>query len=241
MPFTRLGFFRIGGRSTAIKMADGGVWVLASTPLDEETKKTIDNLGPVKWIIGADDVHHLFLGEFQKAYPDAKLVAVEGSVKKHPELKWHGYWTDEKREQEFGFDTEFKSCYFPGFRNKDVVFVHVPSKTLITADLLFNLPCIEQYTYSWFPSGVPFLNWFLPTMSPESPAHQKFLLQAAKKGGYERANVLWELRAMKRDAKTVADWDFDRIIMCHGEVIETGGNKAWRSAYRLILEDGKSK
>jgi len=29
-------------------MRDGGVWILASTPLDEETKTTLDNLGPVR-------------------------------------------------------------------------------------------------------------------------------------------------------------------------------------------------
>ena len=29
-------------------MKDGGVWLLASTPLDEETKTTLDNLGPVR-------------------------------------------------------------------------------------------------------------------------------------------------------------------------------------------------
>lgn len=34
--------------------------------------------------------------------------------------------------------------YFPGFRNKDVAFLHVPSRTLIQADLLFNLPATEQ-------------------------------------------------------------------------------------------------
>ena len=31
-----------GGRSTAIKLSSGDVWVLASTPLSEETKATIE-------------------------------------------------------------------------------------------------------------------------------------------------------------------------------------------------------
>ena len=34
--------------------------------------------------------------------------------------------------------------YFSGFRNKDVAFFHVDSKSLIEADLLFNLPANEQ-------------------------------------------------------------------------------------------------
>lgn len=36
------------------------------------------------------------------------------------------------------------SSYFSGIRNKDVAFLHAASKTLIQADLLFNLPATEQ-------------------------------------------------------------------------------------------------
>ena len=47
-PFTRFGILPLGGRSTAIKLSGGDVWVLASTPLDEPTKTKLDELGPVK-------------------------------------------------------------------------------------------------------------------------------------------------------------------------------------------------
>ncbi|CAK5272176.1 unnamed protein product, partial [Mycena citricolor] len=49
-PFARFGIMPIGGRSTAIKLSDGGVWVLASTPLNPETKAKIDELGPVQCV-----------------------------------------------------------------------------------------------------------------------------------------------------------------------------------------------
>lgn len=48
-PFARLGIFPMGGRSTAIKLRQGGVWVLASTPLTQDTRNKIDELGEVKW------------------------------------------------------------------------------------------------------------------------------------------------------------------------------------------------
>jgi len=61
---------------------------------------------------------------------------------------------------------------------------------------------------------------------------------------------------MRRDVRTVANWDFDRIIPCHGvsrilvtttvavierlpfyqDVIETGGKKAWEDVYKLYLD-----
>lgn len=81
-PFSRfLGFFPMGGRSTAIKLSDGTVWAIASTPLSAETKEVVDNLGPVRYgtcanqcsrvpltrfvsvsyLLAADLDHHFFL------------------------------------------------------------------------------------------------------------------------------------------------------------------------------------
>ncbi|THH13984.1 hypothetical protein EW146_g6295 [Bondarzewia mesenterica] len=219
-PFMRLGFLPIGGRSTAIKLSNGDVWVLASTPLTDDTKKTLANLGPVKYIISADAVHHLYLGEFKKAYPEAKLLAVEEVVekKKNEGLEFAGFWGDKQREPKFGFEGEIKSCYFSGFKNKDVAFLHEPSKTLVEADLLFNMPAIEQYSRSWFSGRTPFFG------NPYSTLQKK---------------MMWSLgvdkEAMKRDARTVAGWDFNRIIPCHGDVIEKDGNKAWRATYEHYL------
>jgi hypothetical protein len=47
-PFARFGMIPVGGRSTAIRMTDGGVWVMASTPLTPETKAKLSEIGPVK-------------------------------------------------------------------------------------------------------------------------------------------------------------------------------------------------
>lgn len=47
-PFARFGIIPLGGRSTAIKLSNGDVWVLASTPLTNGTKQKLNELGPVK-------------------------------------------------------------------------------------------------------------------------------------------------------------------------------------------------
>ena len=46
--FTLFGLLPIGGRSTAIKLQAGGVWILASTPLTDDTKEKLAELGEVK-------------------------------------------------------------------------------------------------------------------------------------------------------------------------------------------------
>ena len=40
------------------------------------------------------------------------------------------------------------SSFLRGFRTKEVAFLHKDSKTLVEADLLFNLPAKEQVTSS---------------------------------------------------------------------------------------------
>ena len=42
--------------------------------------------------------------------------------------------------------------YFSGFKNKDVAFFHPASKTMLEADLLFNLPAREQVCVAPFVS-----------------------------------------------------------------------------------------
>ncbi|KAF5352166.1 hypothetical protein D9758_009194 [Tetrapyrgos nigripes] len=163
-PFARYGFIPFGGRSTAIKLSTGDVWVLASTPLTVDTKETLDKMGPVKYIMAGDFVHHLFLGEFKKAYPQAKVIGVDGlgAKKKAEGLTMDGEYGKDPADTRYGFEDEIKSCYFSGFQNKDVAFCHVSSKSLIVADLFFNLPPNEQYSKSKPPFKLPFmgtLNW----------------------------------------------------------------------------------
>ncbi|KAJ6532697.1 hypothetical protein DFH09DRAFT_1043991 [Mycena vulgaris] len=209
-PFARFGIFPVGGRSTAIKLANGGVWALASTPLDPETKAKIDELGPVQYIISPDAMHFLFLGEFKKAYPTAKLIAVDAVARAEKILTFDGIWGRDPPDTKYGFEEDVRyslplmmdrlGSYFSGFKiqNKDVAFFHPASATLIEADLIFNLPCTEQYSKTKSSGAVP-----LPC-GPSSWTHRR--LSAFM--GDDKA-------AMKRDVRTVGDWDFQRIIPCH--------------------------
>ncbi|KAF8632901.1 hypothetical protein AX17_004747 [Amanita inopinata Kibby_2008] len=221
-PFARFGWFPIGGRSTAIRMKDGGVWVLASTPLNGETRTKLDQVGPVRYIVGADAVHFLFLSEYKKAYPDAKLIAPQAVVENAATkgLKFDGAWGADPPDTKYGFEDEIKHCYFSGFRNKDVAFFHPASKVLIEADLLFNLPCKEQYSKAITPRHIPILG----SLAPSYWLHPRFTW---------RMGINKE--AMYGDVKTVDSWDFDKIIPCHGDVIETDGKKAWRDAYKFYF------
>jgi len=221
-PFARFyGLFPMGGRSTAIKLSDGGVWVIASTPLSEETKAAVDKLGPVSYLLAADLDHHFFLTEWKRAYPKAKMIGVEGLPEKKKAESWEfdRVYT-QGSENKFGFEQDITACYFSGFSKKDVAWLHVPSQTLIVADLIFNLPANEQYSKSRSRSKVPFIGKF----SPKEDFHKTFVWNEGK-----------DKEAMRKDAKTVAEWKFQRIIICHGDVIEDDAVTVWKTVYSKYL------
>jgi len=191
---------------------------LASTPLDTETKAKLDELGKVKYIVSPDIVHHLYLSEFKKAYPEAKLLGVDGTPSRMEDkaLEFDGVWGKDAPNTKYGFEDDVQHCFFSGFKNKDVAFFHPQSKTLIQADLLFNFPCHEQYSKSKMP--------VLGNLKPSLWFQQRMV-----------GNLSINTAAMKRDATTVANWNFQRIIPCHGDVIEKDGNKVWRDVYKAFI------
>lgn len=76
-PFSRFfGWFPMGGRSTAIKLSSGDVWVIASTPFSDETRAAIEKLGNVKYILAADADHHFFLCTRILSSPPPSLAPV---------------------------------------------------------------------------------------------------------------------------------------------------------------------
>jgi len=211
----------MGGRSTAIKLSSGDVWVLASTPVNDEMKATIEKLGTVKYIVAGDADHHLFLGEWKRNYPEAKMIGVETLAAKKKGENWkfdHTYERD--KENNFGFEDDIDAIYFHGFSKKDVAWLHKSSKTLIVADLIFNLPAKEQYSKSkQRQTGL-----LTKKLNPYTEFHKSFIWGESK-----------DKVAMARDAKAVAKWDFERIIPCHGDTIDTDAKRAWETVYAKFL------
>jgi len=87
-------------------------------------------------------------------------------------------------------------------------------------------------------SYIPFLTHFSKYLVPTSSLHSSFLWNAGAQGalpGLKNGGTTAERRSrFAKDAEIVASWDFDRIVMCHGDVIEKGGKAAWLSAFGKV-------
>ncbi|KAJ8608312.1 hypothetical protein MRB53_039734 [Persea americana] len=141
MPTLR-GTLRMRADARSVKMQSGGVAVFSPPALTEEVKATVEQMGQVKYIAAT-------------AYPTAKVIGPEGLPEKRQQAKREDIKFDHLFKKEFDvqavdpqFDAEFDHTFVHGHQNKELVFNHKPSKTLIEADLFFNLPAIESYSKS---------------------------------------------------------------------------------------------
>eukprot|EP00271_Cylindrocystis_brebissonii_P017740 TRINITY_DN472_c0_g14_i1.p1 TRINITY_DN472_c0_g14~~TRINITY_DN472_c0_g14_i1.p1 ORF type:complete len:382 (+),score=42.19 TRINITY_DN472_c0_g14_i1:271-1416(+) len=67
-----------GLRMTAIRLADGGVWLTAPVKMTPTIKDTLERLGPVRHIVlGSNSPEHwVFTRAYAKAYPEARIYTL---------------------------------------------------------------------------------------------------------------------------------------------------------------------
>lgn len=234
-PFLRFGRIKIGGRGTVVKLQSGSLAVFSPVSLTPEVRSKIDSMGGnVRYISAPDFEHHIFVTPWAKAFPNAKVIGVEGLFEKrqsnpeYRETEFHHVFTKQKKALAISeeFDQEFESEYVHSHTNKELVFLHKPSRTMIEADLIFNLPATEQFSKTNIsPTAGVLTKLFGGIMNTKGDAtwHKRFLWYAAS--GNDREGFKKSVAAMDK-------WDFDRIIPCHGDVIETGG----KGVYDKLME-----
>jgi hypothetical protein len=215
------GMVKIGTRMTVIKLADGGLFLHSPTKLDDATKTALDSLGEVRAVVAPSRAHHLFVGDYIKAYPAAKLYGPPGLVGEiqdfrarsgaRPDLKLDAVLSDEPQAE---WANDIDQHLFKGAPwLNEVVFFHRSSRTAIFTDLVFNVPADFKDA------------WLFYTIV----------------GGRGRFGPHRIIRFAIRDRKAARDsvarilqWDFDRVIVTHGDVLESGGKTKFAQAFSYL-------
>jgi hypothetical protein len=204
----------VGARMTVIRLPDGALLVHSPVALDPATRTALDALGPVRWVLGPCKVHHFYLGEFAAAYPDAALLAAPGLPDKRRDLKFAHVLSD---DVELPFGGAIAHHVFAGApMMNEVVLLHRPSRTLVLTDLAFNLPAGARNEARLFHRLVGATGRFGPH-------------RVVRLGIRDRA-------AAARSLEHVLRWDFDRVIVSHGEILDTGGQAALRAAFGFLRQ-----
>jgi hypothetical protein len=202
----------IGTRMTVIRLGDGGLFLHSPVRLDTDTRQAVDGLGPVRAVVAPSRVHHFFVSDYLTAYPEARVYSAPGLLEKRRDLKFHGVLSDQAAPEWHG---EIEQHLFRGapYLN-EIVFFHLPTRTLILTDLAFNVPADRT-------SDARLFYW---------------LVGAAGRFGPHRLVRLFmrDRRAARDSIDTILRWDFDRVIVTHGEVLETGGRERFAAAFALV-------
>ena len=197
----------------------------------------------MRYLTALDFEHHIFLSEWAAAYPSAKLLGVDGLPEKRQKSKetagtrFEHVWTQKNKldmKVDPEFDREFNVEYVGSHANKELVFCHKPDRTLIEADMMFNLPAKEQYSRTGEdPSGGWLTRLFIGMQNTTGAAlwQKRFLWYAASLG---------DRQGFAQSVKRINSWDFDRIIPCHGDVIETGGKGIFQKVMEWHLNAAKN-
>ena len=199
----------MGARATVLQL-DGGLLVHSPVAVDP---RSLDHLGPLRWVLAPNKLHHLHVGPWIDA--GAEGWAAPGLREKRPDLRFTGVVGEDPHP--FGDEVVLLPLQCFPFAN-EVVLLHRASQTLILTDLMFNI----APTAPWLTRAAMFCACGYP--GPSSSLLERV--------GMKRDLARQELRK-------ILTWDFDRVIMAHGEVIESGGRSALARAYDwLDLADG---
>ncbi|HET8542082.1 MAG TPA: DUF4336 domain-containing protein [Anaeromyxobacter sp.] len=204
----------IGSRATVVTLGSGELLVHSPVRLGDDVRAALAPLGPVRHLVAPNRMHHLALAEWVRAYPAAALHGAPGLAKKRPDLAFSTVLDDVAPRAWAG---ELAQCLLLGApRFNEIAFLHRGSGTLVLADALFG----------WGREHPPLTR-----------------LTARIFGAYERwarphnpiFGTIVRPDALRESIQRVLAWDFDRVVISHGRIVERGGREVLRDAYAFLL------
>jgi hypothetical protein len=212
-PFGKMGF-EVGARMTAVRMPQGELLVHSPVALTDALKAELDAAGPVRWIVAPSRFHTAHTPEYARAYPQAEVCAVWGAAKSLRGVAVRRTLTDHPPRDwsaVMGLSVLRGSWLYD-----EAVLFHEPTRTLIVTDLCFNVPGNTSKMTYLVAGMLGIRDRFGPSKS-----------------------FRWTLtdRAAARDTVSrLVDWDFDRVILSHGTIVETGGYEAFQHAFSWLVD-----
>ncbi|MDP3936618.1 MAG: DUF4336 domain-containing protein [Deltaproteobacteria bacterium] len=205
----------VGKRMTVIRLKSGKLLLHSPVVLTPALREELDAIGQVAFAVAPNRVHHLHAGDVAKAYPGARLWIGPKVERKRPDLVYVALLGDEAPAEWKG---QVDQVFFRGrpFEN-EVVFFHRASRTLIMCDLAFNF-------------------------GPRTATPTRWLMKLLRSYGSFGPSKLDPLlirdrRAARESLERILAWDFDRVVIAHGDVLESGGKEAMRRGYAWLLRD----
>lgn len=204
------------GRMVVARLGDGRLWVHSPIPIDDALARQLAELGEVGHLVAPNAFHYLHFAAAAQRYPEARRWIAPALASKRPQLAYDEQLGDRAPA---AWAAELEQLVVGGMPKVDeVVFLHRASKTLVITDLAFNIQ-----EYRGLMAGLVFRL---------AGTHKRF--------GQSRL-----LRSLVRDrqqaaqaAQRILDWDFERVVMAHGEIIEHDAHARMSEVLGWMLAGG---
>lgn len=209
-PLRMPGGVQIGTRTTLIRTGDGKLWVHSPGPLTPGIADWLRANGPIGAFVAPNLLHHMFLRENVEAFPDVPVFGPPGLDAK----------TDVSARvvdvDATPWKADIDTLLVGGCpKMNELVFFHAASRTLVLTDLAFNVRSADSFVTRLFMR----VNGALGTFGPSRLAKRVFL---------------GDLAEVRIGIDRILAWDFDRVVVSHGEVLESGGREALRTGYAWL-------
>ncbi|MGO9770829.1 MAG: DUF4336 domain-containing protein [Roseiarcus sp.] len=208
-------------RMAAIRLSDGGVFVWSPVALSPALRREVDTLGPIRCLVSPNLLHHLFLGEWKAAYPDARVFASPGLRRRRKDLAFDADLGDAP-DPVWAADID-QVLVRGSFVMTEVVFFHRASGAAIFADLIENLP------RDWFKGWRGLLARLDGIVAPNPGAPREW-----------RASFV-DRSAARYALQRILAWPIERVLIAHGELASANGAAFVRQAFSWLLSGQLSR
>lgn len=200
---------KLGRRMTIIRIEGKKLIVHSAIALEEAELAWLKGLGELVAIVAPNTFHCSEAAWMKEKFPAAELYVPAEKLKEFERF------SAKDVNQDFPLVAEFVCVPMKGSKMQEAAFIHLPSRTLILCDLAFHMG--EVFTGI----GKIFAKW--------NRIHGRF-------GPSKLTKVLFTSNrdALLASYEKLLAFDFDRVVVNHGEVLESGGKERLKKAVEEI-------
>lgn len=212
--------FRLRTRMAVVVLPQGRLLLYSPVWLTDTLRSELAQLGEVAFVLSPNKIHNQTLAAYAEAYPAAEIHLPPGLAERRPELRVTAVlgdeappaWRDRLDQVLTGGNVFFS----------EVLLFHRPSRTLLVGDL------VENFDAS--------------TASPLARAAARlFGVVSAPVASPEFRLYTHDADAAARSFERAARWDFQRIFLCHGALIEEDAKGTFQRVTEGVLRAARGR
>lgn len=202
----------LGRQIVVVRLSTDALWIHSPIPMTPELRRDLAALGQVRHVVGPNLWHDECLREFQAEHTSALFHAAPGLAAQRKDVRFDFELSDTPHPDWSGVLEQHLVRGMP--RMNEVVFFHPASRSLIIADLAFNLGPDGPWWFGLLMRAYGVWDRFGPTPL------EKWMMK-------ERA-------AVRASLDRIMEWNFDRVIVGHGRNLEVDARAIFRKAYSFL-------